>query len=988
MPIQLDDIASITNATQRAVTPKFFNSALTGSGKAAGLLNERVRPGRYMTGSNKYTLSINSVNTKTKSSGNNVTTHTIPLHPLTHYSLNENKDRGLTLPVPARDDMFHVTENRTKVPMEVHVHLTPQGMVLYEDGNGDKITRELNIAYRMEVFVLNPGSTAENVALRPNPPYQNGEEFVMIEWSYAPLDDIEELIRDASMNVSGSGSGVFVDVDELATWMNEYDVHERICRLADVWAGDEVGEMIGEHITQLFAQGKPDQNKLNYLAKQLRFLETYKVSLDAYRHIYHTINTVCPPEIAQILSKQNLNLLMSHSMEDLSALKPQLPKPPVNQQAVSALPQHLSIQQRNAVISDDPLTLVTAGAGTGKSSTIENRIEYLVGCGVSPSDITVLSFTNAAADNITDRMAKRLNGAGGNVTSMTIARMIHEIYSLNFSTHELSSIDTILNSLDIFYPSDDLAHAFRRHLMDVDKKQPGAHTALNAFIEKYYDQVIEVLNTLRQTCLELEITIAYQQIDHMAEPPHIKSEYLIIDEVQDNSIFEFIYTLKYVAKHRENLYIVGDASQTLYEFRASNPRALNTLERSGVFSTFQLTTNYRSNQEILDFANVHLADIEANQTAQLRLQANSLIMPTVDTFSQKVNLRYMYGQRLSEFEENYPAYIKNVLGEYISDCLARGEQVAFLMHTRRMVKTTEETLGQLFPGEHVANLTSDKVYSTTVFSQFIKLFWNDVLQVPDVAAASLAVSKGIMDNLDKLTKNADKSKAAVQRMVSDWWLSNSSSINGWVNLVRANNMSRQDFFDNLRQNLLDYEIRHNAIKKSLMNQKNRERKERNLQAQARLVVSTVHGAKGLEFDNVVVIHKYDSQMPEADKRMYYVAFTRAMKTEFILSYGTIKKPRIESDYDLILEALSKREQLEKLRAQGVNVDTMSDDDVAAALAAMEDDSATGDPGDEQDQAQQTSDDDEADQAPAPATSGDQGSGGDVDQDDSAFTAAT
>ena len=987
MPIQLDDIASVSASAKRTITPKFFNSALTGSGKAAGLLNERVRPGRYLTGANKYTLSLAAITSKTKSTGNGVTTHTIPLHPLTHYSLSANKDRSLHLAVPERDDTFHVTEGRSNVPMEVHVNLTPQGITLYEDGSGDRITRELNIAYRMEVFVLNPGSTTEKVPLRPNPSYASKEEFVMVEWSYAPLDDIEELIREASMHLSSSGNGVFVDIDDLATWMNEYDTYERICRLVDVWNGDGVGDLISEHITDLFAQGTPDQTRLNYLVRQLRYLETYKVSLDAYRHIYTTIHTVCPPEVSRVLSKQNLNLLMSHTMEDLKALKPQLPKPPVNQQAIAALPQHLSIQQRNAVTSDDPLTLVAAGAGTGKSSTIENRIEYLAKCGVAPSDITVLSFTNAAADNITDRMAKRLNGTGGNVTSMTIARMIHEIYTLNFPTHELSSVDTILNSLDIFYPSDDMAHAFRRHLMDVDKKVPGAHTALNAFIEKYYDKVIEVLDTLRQTCLELEITIAYQQIDNLIEPPQIKSKYLIIDEVQDNSIFEFIYVLKYVAKHRENLYIVGDASQTLYEFRASNPRALNTLERSGVFSTFQLTTNYRSNQEILDFANVHLADIEANQTAQLRLQANSLVMPTVDSFSQKVNLRYMYGKTLREFSENYPAYIKNVLHEYVTDCLARGEQVAFLMHTRQMVKTTEETLTQLYPNEQVANLVSEKPYATTVFSQFIKMFWNDVLQVPDVGAASLAVSKGIIDNLDKLTKNAEKSKAPVQRMVSDWWLTNSSSINGWVNLVRSGGMQRDEFFANLRQNMLDYEIRHNSIKTSLMNQRNRERKEKNLQSNAKLIVSTVHGAKGLEFDNVVVVHKYDSQMDEADKRMYYVAFTRAMKTEFILSYGTLKKPRIESDYDLILEALHKREQLEKLRAQGVNVDTMSEDDVEAALAAMESDD-TGDDASsdaqDQDPASQEPDDDRTLVTTPAADGSDQGQDDEVD-DGSAFT---
>ncbi len=240
------------------------------------------------------------------------------------------------------------------------------------------------------------------------------------------------------------------------------------------------------------------------------------------------------------------------------------------------LRSHFSAQQRAAITTDERLTLVQAGAGTGKSTVIGGRINHLKANGVDPQDIMVLSFTNAAADNITEK--------NPSVKSMTIARMIHDIYSLNHPTHELSSIDTILNSIDIYFPSSDVARGFRRVLMDVDKLAPGATTLLNAFIEKYEKEVLEILDRIAQTCLELEIVIAYQQIDTMIEPVGVSSKYLIIDEVQDNSIFEFIYLLKYVAKHRENMFIVGDASQTLYEFRASNRRR-STRSRSRGCST-------------------------------------------------------------------------------------------------------------------------------------------------------------------------------------------------------------------------------------------------------------------------------------------------------------------------------------------------------------------------------------------------------------------
>lgn len=932
MPIQLDDLTNLSSSpAAKALTPKYFSSELTGSGKAIGLLNQNVRPGRYALGSSARTMSTTAVTAKTKSSGSNVTTFTIPMGLLAQYSVEHNAAKGLTYPVPFDTDRYDVTNSATKYDFDVFLDLTPQGIVLHKDENGDKISKDLNILYRMEIYVLAKRSTSDKVRLVSSSPplYQapfgQPDEFSMMRFSYAPLDDAEEFIKEATRNISAKPGGVFVDIDELAEWMNDYDVHERICRLADAWSGDGVADALSAHIAELFANGQPDDPTLHHLAMQLRYLETYNVSLAAYRAIHATINGVCPPDVANSLSKQNLNLLMSHTLEHLNSIKDQLSAPPAGQNSAWVMPAHFSVQQRAAISTSEPLTLVQAGAGTGKSTVILGRIQHLTSLGVDPKDISVLSFTNAAADNITEK-----NPAVG---SMTIARMIHDIYSLNHPTHELSSIDTILNSIDIFYPNSDIARAFRRVMMDVDKLQPGATTLLNAFIEKYETEVMEILNRIGQTCLELEIVIAYQQIDTMVEPPNVQSKYLIIDEVQDNSIFEFIYLLKYVAKHRENMFIVGDASQTLYEFRASNPKALNALEESGVFATFQLTTNYRSNQEILDFANVHLADIEANHAAQLRLQANSLAVPTATSFQEKVALNYKHYQYLTKFRDDLATYIAVDVRPYIEACLARGEQVAFLMYSRQEVNIIETKLQEIFPNETVANLVSERRYPTTVFSQYIKMFWNDVCQV-DPADAAFVIYKGINDNLDQLTKNAAKAAGAIAKMTSDWWVASGVTINGWLGLFQAGQMTRDQFFDHLQENVLGFEISQNGIKQSLMNQKNRERKEKNLQAKAKLVVSTIHGAKGLEFDNVVVIHKFDPQMKEADKRMYYVALTRAMKSEYILSYGSAKKPRIEADYEMLVGALEKRDALNDLRQQGVDVEAMSDDEVEAALAIL------------------------------------------------------
>lgn len=923
MPILLDEIdlsADALAAIAAKTDPKFFSSKLTGNGKKTGLLNEALLP--VNTATNTAYAAADNIELKTSRTQHDITTTAIPFAPITRRALTEVGGDS-TLAVPGVGDRF-VVDAGPSAPCDIFFDMTPQASTMWEYKSGDVPTRDFVVQYRMELFILPKGTTPE-----PERAFFRGSRGinralpgaqVCVEWDSSPLDSaldfIDGVLRGLLLNCRNT--------DDLGEWMREYSIYERITRLAQTWNSTAIADEVMAYVDAI--PGSPSNDQLNALALQLRYLENYNVPLDAYRMIHQKLDQAFPDDVVTGLSKQNLNLLMNYTLDKLDQMKPQLAVP-ARPAAQPALPAHLSNQQLDAITTHEPLVMTQAGAGTGKSTVILERIAYLETCGVSPEDITVLSFTNAAADNITAK-----NPAVG---SMTIARMINDIYTLNHPTHELSSIDTIINSIDIFFPTSRFAASFRQRLLEVDQNKTGAYTGMNTFIESNYDQVINVLDTIKQTSLELEIIICYQQIDTMIEPSHVRCRHLIIDEVQDNSIFEFIYVLKYIGKHSQSLFIVGDASQTLYEFRSANPRALNTLESSKVFATFRLTTNYRSNQEILDFANVVLGELETNQFAGIQLQANSLAVPTAATFQEKVKLRYEAVQKLNPFiMQDLPVLLGNVvIPNYVQGCLDRDEQVAFLAYSRREVAMIQGVLEARYPDRHVANLVSEKVYSTDIFSKYIKFFWNDVLQVPP-NNASFVVHQGIKDNLDKLTKNAGNPNVekAVVRMISNWWVENNATVNHWVTLCQQGSLPYAEFFDRLRDNLLTYEIRHNAVRQSLINQKNRERKAKNAESKAELVVSTIHGAKGLEFDNVVVIHKEDTKMSQDTKRMFYVAFTRAMNTEYVLSYGTVKNPPIQSQYEQIVNVLTQRDEAAAQLDQGIDMDDVDETADAVGLA--------------------------------------------------------
>ena len=773
------------------------------------------------------------------------------------------------------------------------IEVNDDDIALFDDEADDTLILTEDESYRERATLLSTTiSTFPNKAVKIS---NANMAWAIADWSYAPAEDAENLPWDEIFHATGISHSRKRDfLDTLATFYADYSVYDNITDSAQRWSSDDIADDIHDVIDALVSKKHSyDDEQLAQMVYELRYMEQYNVPLSAYRKIYESINMLCDPQTASLLVKQNMNLLMNDTLNALSGKRDQLERAP---ETIKTIPvqRQLSPQQLAAVCSTEPLILTQAGAGAGKSTVILARIQQLGLCGVNPADITVLSFTNAAADNIIKK--------NPNVRSMTIARMIHDLYMSYFPTHELSSVETIANSLGIYMPQDPFAFQFANKLRNLEgRNSEGAHTALNNFIESHLEQTIDALNLIKQTSLELEIILAYQMIDKMPLPAGLNIRHLIIDEVQDNSVFEFIYLLRLVNKLGCSLFIVGDCSQTLYEFRSANPKALNALESSGVFTPYKLETNYRSNQEVLDMANVHLlSEIEANQFAQIRLRANSLTPVTANSFQEKVRVVHEHYTADRKFLTDLPMLLSKHVNSYIQECLGRGEQVAFLAFTRREAFAIQKRLEELFPGRSVISMISDRRRASTFFSSFIEHHWSDIEAV-DPANASFVFTKELVSRGPGANPNA---QAALAKMASEWWTASALTIQGWVYEYQAGIITKEVFFDRLKKCILDHEIRHNSIRDALMHRNNEERKIRNLETKADLIVSTVHGVKGLEFDNVVVVYKDQSDMTEEKKRLYYVAFTRAKNSLFVLSHGTTLSARIVSDYNLIVDSLT------------------------------------------------------------------------------------
>lgn len=347
-----------------------------------------------------------------------------------------------------------------------------------------------------------------------------------------------------------------------------------------------------------------------------------------------------------------------------------------------------------------------------------------------------------------------------------------------------------------------------------------------------------------------------------------------------------------------------DCSQTLYEFRASNPKALNVLEGSGVFTTHKLQTNYRSNQEILDFANVILASIEANQYARIQLQANSLKTVTEQSFRDAIKFQYHHVQKLKDMEDDLPILTKSCLKPYIDTCVAKGEQVCFLAYKRAHGTIFEKAVNEIYPNLKIANITSSKNNPDTLFSSFIREHWGTLQFAPSQSFLNILIA-AIQAKIATYQANTKRAFLVSKygKLLDDWRRENQNLVASWQVQFNNGQLSLQDFMDNVKLSLLQYEIRVNAVKSAMLSSKKRDKDFNHMVETADILISTIHGAKGLEFPHTIVLFQNEHDMGEEQKRMYYVALTRAMKSEYVLAFDTVVSPQIKANYETIVQQL-------------------------------------------------------------------------------------
>lgn len=342
----------------------------------------------------------------------------------------------------------------------------------------------------------------------------------------------------------------------------------------------------------------------------------------------------------------------------------------------------LNPSQYEAVTSTEGAYLVIAGAGTGKTRTLVYRVARLIEMGIDPKSILLLTFTRKAAREMMNRSAILLDNRCSKINGGTF----HSFANLTLRKYSklvgLESGFTILDQGD----SEDVINLIRAqlNLVKLKKRFPNKRT-INKILSlsvntgkkieeiiageyphfsEHIEKIIEISKIYtsykkRSQLLDYDDLLIYLR-DFLNDKSKSQSlissiKYVMVDEYQDTNKLQADIVLG-LAKHNNNIMVVGDDSQSIYSFRGANfKNIMNFPKLFPNVKIIMLEENYRSTQEVLNFGNYVIDTAIEKYPKELFTRKTGGDLPVIISAStENMQSRFIVDRILELREENVP----------------------------------------------------------------------------------------------------------------------------------------------------------------------------------------------------------------------------------------------------------------------------------------------------------------------------------------------
>ena len=607
------------------------------------------------------------------------------------------------------------------------------------------------------------------------------------------------------------------------------------------------------------------------------------------------------------------------------------------------LVQNMNENQLKAILKTQGAVMVIAGAGSGKTRVLTNRIAYLIAKkNVLESNILAITFTNKAAKEMKERIYSLVGETSKYIWINTFHSMCVRIlrqhidllgYNKNFTILDTSEQKSIIKNIvkelnlseDSYQPNNILKiiSNSKNSMISVNEMKAQARFGFMknvAEIYEYYQKYLKKNSVLDFDDLMLKTIVLFEKHPEVLAIYQNKFEYIHVDEYQDTNVIQY-KLIKMLSEVHKNICVVGDDDQSIYSWRgACSDNIINFEKDYEDVEVIFLDQNYRSNSTILD-------------------AANAVIKNNTDRKDKALWSENKGGDKITVYAATNDKDETDDIAKKILDLKAQGvdyKDIAILYRANYLSRSMENScmafgipyklIGSLkfLQRQEIRDLLA---YMNVIVNKNDEFSLRRIINVPKrgIGASSMAkidnyaeqyglslfealknidmigVSKKITTNIHLLTQLIEKYSQTEQYSIEDLIVGIYKD-SGYESMLkesadayaesRIENISElvssAKQFSSMNDNLIDF-----ISEMSLTSDADDENEDDSV------VLSTVHAAKGLEYRVVFIMGLEENLFPsirdaessedernkmEEERRLAYVAITRA-KEKLFMSYA-------------------------------------------------------------------------------------------------------
>lgn len=603
--------------------------------------------------------------------------------------------------------------------------------------------------------------------------------------------------------------------------------------------------------------------------------------------------------------------------------------------------KELNPEQLRVVLEEGGPLLVIAGAGSGKTRTLTYRVARLMESGVLPERILLATFTNKAARSmltrVTELIGREIGGLWGGTfhhcAHLTLRAHAHRLdFARNFSILDSEDARQLINTCIAETGIDAKAEKFPRGDVIGDMISLAVNTegplfdviaSRYPFFSHRAEEIAAVAGRYRTRKKELNMMdfddLLFNWRELLLKFPDVRETYaerflqVLVDEYQDTNRLQ-AEIMDLLASGHRNLMVVGDDSQSIYSFRGANyENIMRFPDRYPDCRIFKLETNYRSTPEILHLANLSITNNENQFQKTLRAVRERGIRPVLIPARNVLQQADFVAQRILELDRSGIP-----LGEMAVLYRAHYHSMEIQMElTRRGIPFEIRSGIRFFEQAHIKDVTGylrilvnprDELAWKRVLGLYPKIgkatvekLWRYISTPADPHAAALTPgfkgcsTKGAVPGLGRFQETFRALQDA--GTISPPELIDIILRSGYRDLLQeryADASSREEDLLQLANFSSRFATLDGLLSELALLTGITEESRPDERFEDRVVLSSIHQAKGLEWMAVFVVWCSEGMMPlaralkepggeEEERRLFYVAATRA-KDQLYLCY--------------------------------------------------------------------------------------------------------